>query len=111
MSQPGYMTLPDEGVKHDGDKLPWHLIPWDALQEVVKVLQFGERKYAARNWEKGMAWHRLIRAAIGHTIEFARGRNKDPESNLHPLAHAACCILFLIAYDVRGVGTDDRAKV
>jgi hypothetical protein len=98
-----------EGVKHDDGKLPWHLLPFDALEEVVKVLQFGAKKYAPRNWEKGMAWHRLIRAALGHVISFARGQDKDPETGLSHLAHAGCCVLFLLAYTLRRVGTDDRA--
>ncbi|HKE56465.1 MAG TPA: dATP/dGTP diphosphohydrolase domain-containing protein [Pyrinomonadaceae bacterium] len=48
------------GVKKDLGKLRWSLLPWDALEEVVKVLMFGASKYADRNWEKGMDWDRVF---------------------------------------------------
>jgi hypothetical protein len=33
---------------------------------------------------------------------------RDHESGRSHLAHAACCVLFLLAYERRKVGTDDR---
>jgi hypothetical protein len=101
-------TPPTEGRKDDDGKLPWHLLPFDALEEVAKVLRFGAKKYAPRNWEKGMAWHRLARGALGHVISWFGGQDNDEESGLSHLAHAACCVLFLLAYTLRKVGTDDR---
>ena len=66
------------GVKFDQEKLPWHLTPWDALRAIVKVLAFGAKKYGDRNWEAGMDWHRLHRAAIGHLIDWWEGEPADP---------------------------------
>jgi hypothetical protein len=34
-----------EGVKHDGDKPRWDLLPFDALDEVAGVLRYGAKKY------------------------------------------------------------------
>lgn len=95
-------------VKHDTDKLPWHLTPWDALRAIVTVLAFGAKKYGDRNWEKGMSYSRLHRAAIGHLIDWWETKEPDEETGYSHLWHAGCCILFLIAYELRGVGTDDR---
>lgn len=99
-----------EGVKADDGKLPWHLMPGDALEEIVKVLDFGQRKYAARNWEKGMAWHRPYSALMRHMWAWWRGEDKDQETGLSHLAHAGCCILFLLSFELRRTGTDDRPK-
>lgn len=85
-----------------------HLLPFDALEEVTKVLDFGQKKYSARNWEKGMHWSRLLRALLGHTFKWAQREKADPETGLSHLAHAACCALFLLAYEKRQAGTDDR---
>ena len=101
----------DVGRKDDSDKLPWHLLPFDALEEVTKVLQFGAKKYEPRNWEKGMAWHRPFRAAINHLQHWWGGTKVDEETGLTPLAHAACEVLFLLAYELRQVGEDDRPGV
>jgi hypothetical protein len=105
---PNQGTTP-KGVKHDTGKLPYELLPWDAVEEVVKVLQFGAQKYAARNWEKGMSWSRIFGAIQRHGVAmFQRGENKDPETQLLHTAHLACEALFLLAYQLRKVGTDDR---
>ena len=99
-----------EGVKHDQGKLPWELLPWDAVRVVVEVLLFGKKKYAARNWESGISYSRLYAAAIRHlTAWFQEGEDVDPETGISHLAHASCCILFLLAFVVRGMEDwDDR---
>lgn len=59
------------GVKKDLGKRRWSLLPWDAVEEVVKVLEFGAQKYADRNWEKGMDWDRLFDASMRHKIDLS----------------------------------------
>lgn len=97
-----------EGVKLDAGKPRTDLLPGDALLEVSAVLDYGARKYAERNWEKGMAWGRLSGAALRHLWAWARGEDVDPESGHRHLAHFACCALMLLALTMRGVGADDR---
>lgn len=97
-----------EGRKDDGGKDPWDLLPWDAVRCIVRVLGFGARKYAPRNWEKGMAWSRCYSALMRHMTAWWEGERQDPETGMSHLWHAGCCILFLIAYELRGVGDDDR---
>jgi hypothetical protein len=97
-----------EGKKFDDEKLPWHLLPGDAIEEIVKVLDYGQKKYAPRNWEKGMAWNRPFAALMRHMWAWWRREEKDPETGLSHLAHAGCCILFLLSYTLRGVGEDNR---
>ena len=60
------MTL--EGKKFDDGKLPYDLLPGDAIEEIVKVLQFGAVKYGERNWEKGMKWNRPFAALMRHML-------------------------------------------
>ena len=97
------------GRKDDTGKDPWHLMPWDALTGVCKVLDFGAKKYSPRNWEKGMAWSRVYSAALRHLIAWSLGEKRDAETGYSHLWHAATCVLFLAAYEARRVGTDDRA--
>lgn len=105
------MTLEraDEPAKKwDGGKIPLQLLPTTALEEVAEVLDFGANKYGPHNWKAGMSWSRLIGACLRHIFRWMRGEKADPETGRHPLAHACCCLLFLIDYALRGVGTDDR---
>ena len=55
-----------KGVKFDVGKDPMELMSPLAMRETSKVLEFGARKYAKRNWEKGMEWGRLYGAAMRH---------------------------------------------
>ncbi len=97
-------------TKYDGDKVPVELLPSEALEEIAKVLAFGKKKYDAWNWAKGFKWTRLIGAAIRHLYAYQRGEDKDPESGLSHIAHAGCCILFLLQHDLSKLGEDDRYK-
>ena len=97
-------------VKFDTDKPSLDLLPFSALVEVGKVLSFGAAKYASNNWRSGngLAWSRLLAAAPGKQMPQSSGEDKDGETGLSHLAHAAACVLFLLAYSVDGGGRDDR---
>jgi hypothetical protein len=75
---------------------------------VARVLAFGASKYGERNWERGMKWGRPFAACMRHLWSWWRGEKADPETGMSHLWHAGCCIAFLIAYEARKVGTDDR---
>lgn len=99
-----------EGRKDDGSKPRYDLIPPELLEAVAHVLTFGAQKYSERNWEKGMKWGRPFAAMMRHMWAWWRGEKADPETGYSHLWHAACCIAFLVAYEERQVGTDDRHK-
>jgi len=101
------------GVKKDAGKLRWDLLPSDAAQAIVEVLTKGAEKYEDRNWEKGMCWSRPFAACMRHLWAWWRGEDKDPESGLDHLAHAGCCIMFMLAYTMReGMSIyDDRERL
>ncbi len=85
-------------VKYDSGKLKWSLLPLKAIAQVVSVLNMGAAKYGANNWKKGLDDfdNRYFDAAVRHIMAWKSGEEKDPESGLHHLAHAVCCLLFLI---------------
>jgi len=97
-----------EGKKFDQNKLPYHLLPPELLEGVATVLQFGAAKYAPRNWELGMSWSRPFAALMRHMWAWWRGEQTDPETGYSHLWHAGCCVAFLIAYEQRKIGADDR---
>ena len=97
-----------DGRKDDQGKEPWHLAPWDAFRAIVEVMRFGADKYAPRDWEGGMAWSRLFAALQRHLTAWWEGDGKDPETGMSHLWHAGCCVVFLIAFEIRHIGTDDR---
>lgn len=90
--------LATEGRKYDTGKPDYTLLPWDAVEEIVKVLDFGARKYARDNWKHvDGAKTRYLAAAFRHMAAHNRGETCDPETGLSHLAHAGCCVLFLLS--------------
>lgn len=97
-------------VRNDGGKNRVDLLPVKALEQVAKVLTAGLDKYPERNWEPGMAWSRCYASALRHLFAWWRGEDEDPQTGLSHLAHCACNILFLLEYEEKKRGTDDRPK-
>lgn len=85
------------GRKDDADKTDWSLMPWKELEDVANVLTYGAKKYAPDNW-KHVENHRdrYFSAAMRHVLARRAGELADPESGLPHLAHAVCCLLFLM---------------
>ncbi len=105
------MSDQDFGMKFstDGDKLDWSLMPWDAIQEVMMTMHYGAVKYEERNWEKGNSYNKYYSAAMRHMMAWHMGQDFDEgESECHHLAQAAFNLLALLAWQMRGVGEDDR---
>jgi Domain of unknown function (DUF5664) len=89
-----------EAVKADSGKPDWSLVPFEALEEIVKVLEFGKNKYGAYNFAsgEGLKYTRLLSAAMRHLFAFTRGEDKDPESGLSHIAHLGCNVIFLLYF-------------
>lgn len=104
------LSVPNEAIKHDTNKVPLELLSPIALTKIGEVLHFGAKKYASHNWRKGMVWSRLLGALLRHTLAYIGGQDKDPETGLSHLAHAGCCIMFLLEYEEKGLGEDDRYR-
>jgi len=89
------------GVKYDNGKPQWSLLPFRALTQVVEVLTYGAKKYAPDNWKKVPdARRRYIDAGFRHLTAYTTGETNDPETGKHHLAHAICCMLYLVAFDL-----------
>lgn len=79
-----------------------------SLLRLAEVAGFGARKYARLNYMNGFDWSLAFDAAQRHLLEFWNGTDRDPESGLPHLAHAAWQCLALLTFMERGLGADDR---
>jgi hypothetical protein len=97
---PHKFSYPTLGRKDDAGKNRWDLVPFRAFKQVVRVLTAGATKYSDNNWQKvPNPRKRYIAAAFRHITARIGGELNDPEDNLPHLAHAVCCLLFLLAFD------------
>ena len=99
------VAQPVTGIKFDSDKLEFSLLPKGVLQPILRVLGFGKKKYAADNWQRvDNARERYFNAIQRHLTSWWEGEKTDPETGENHLAHAACCILFLLWFDNQTTG-------
>jgi hypothetical protein len=107
-------SVNNTAIRYDQDKPDWSLIPMEALEEVVKVLEFGAKKYHRDNWRTGdgFRYSRVINSLLRHTYAWMRGEDLDPESGFSHLAHMGCNVLFLLYYNryKERFKNDDRYK-
>jgi len=91
----------EDGVKYDTGKPEWSLMPWNQLEDVVRVLMYGAAKYPEPdNWKRvPNARKRYKDAMHRHLIAVDSGEQRDRESGLPHLAHAICCGLFIMWFD------------
>jgi hypothetical protein len=100
MAEQLLQSKPQQGVKYDEDKLKWSLLPLRALKEVVAVLGFGAKKYAPDNWQRVPdASTRYVDAAFRHLTDWQLKERFDGETGKSHLAHAICCLLFLLWFE------------
>jgi len=90
-----------KALRFDTGKTNWSLMPFEAVEEINKVLEFGANKYAEWNFanDGGMNHSRIINSCLRHIFAYMRGQDLDPESGLSHLAHAGCNIIFLLYYN------------
>ncbi len=93
----------NSGRKDDRDKLRWSLVPWGQMTAVVRVLKFGADKYGEGNWKNLSDFRtRYFDAALRHLMAWNEGESVDPDTGESHLAHAVCCLLFLMWKDATG---------
>lgn len=94
-----------EGTKYDQGKVRMDLVPWNVVREIAKVLTFGAGKYGDYNWQgldepKDQA--RVFAALHRHLTAWWEGEAADEETGLSHLAHAGCCLFFLLWFELSG---------
>lgn len=97
-----------QGVKYDGGKLRFDLIPVWPLEELALVFTVGAQKYADRNWEKGLKWSRVYSALQRHLTAFWGGEEVDEETELFHVAQAAWGCFVLLEFMQTHRELDDR---
>ena len=86
------------------------LIPKSMLSALGMVYTKGAVKYSDRNWEKGMAYSRIIGPAYRHFMKWLMGERLDSELGTHHLAHAIFNLAALIEYESTHPEKDDRDR-
>lgn len=91
-----------DGLKFDGGKLRWDLLPLDVVEKLVEIYEFGANKYGENNWRNLQNGYKRCRAALfRHLTAYDKGEHVDSESGKSHLAHAAWNALSMVYFAER----------
>jgi hypothetical protein len=103
------------GLRYNAGKNRIELIPPEWVWALGDVTTQGSKKYAERNWERGMDWSNMVGCMERHLLKFMSGERYDGSkfdikagtTGCHHLAMVAWNALALMSYDLRGVGNNN----
>lgn len=98
-----------EKAKHfDTGKPDLSQLPYASLAAIAEVFMYGATKYGKANYERGFESWKLVASALRHIYKYQAGEDKDDESGLSHLAHAATNLIMLMHTIALGTNIDTR---
>lgn len=91
----GTFMVEEQAERFNEGKPQYSLLDLKCLEPGVRVLQFGNKKYARDNWKKGMNVTEILDSLLRHIAALISGELIDPESGLPHIGHIQCNALFL----------------
>jgi len=85
----------EHGLRYNEGKERWSLVDFEALKPMVKVLEFGAKKYDDHNWKKGLKTTEICESLLRHLTAYLNGENNDKETNISHVGHILCNAMFL----------------
>lgn len=84
----------------------------DSILKLGELYEIGAKKYAARNWEKGMDWGRCFSALTRHLLKFIRGEKNDEVDGQHHLTSVVWNAIALLHFseNLERYGSFDSRK-
>jgi len=83
------------GERFNEGKLKWSMVDFKSLEPMVRVLEFGAKKYSVDNWKKGLDPKEVLESLLRHAFAISDGEEFDPESGLSHIGHIQCNAMFL----------------
>jgi hypothetical protein len=91
-----------EAIRYNEGKPQISLVPPELIIGVAEVMMFGAKKYSRDNWKKGLSYEDCYDSCQRHLLAFINGEERDEESGLPHLAHAATNIAFMLYFKKYG---------
>ncbi len=86
-----------EALRYNAGKPDWSLVEFAGLEEMVRVLEMGAKKYARGNWKNGngLSFNECMSSLLRHAHAWLAGEDVDPESGRSHIGHIQCNAMFL----------------
>lgn len=81
--------------RKNDDKLCYSLVDVESIEGLIRVLEFGAKKYSPNNWQKGLTYTSIYDSLMRHMTAIMKGEDIDPKSGLPHIDHVGCNWMFL----------------
>ena len=89
----------------DEERGYYELLPPEPIRRLAVHYERGAKKYAPRNWEKGLPWSRCIRSLLRHAFQWLAGDRSEDH-----LAAVCWNAFALMEYEKSYPDGDDLSK-
>ena len=72
----------------------WGLVHFESLVPMIRVLEFGAKKYSPENWKKGLDLREILESMQRHLAALMDGEEIDKESGISHMGHIQCNAMF-----------------
>ena len=87
-------TIKKQGDRFNDGKPKWSLVHYGSLVLMIRVLEFGAKKYSAENWKKGLDLKEILESMQRHLAAMMDGEEIDNESGIDHMGHIMCNAMF-----------------
>ena len=84
----------DKALRFNSGKPKWSYVHFKSLEPLVRVMEYGAKKYAPRNWQKHMELKEIMDSMIRHVAALVDGEEIDPESGISHIGHIMANAMF-----------------
>jgi hypothetical protein len=92
------MSGTTRGPKEMAGKLHWEYFPFNEAKDVVRVFEYGVKKYGSPfTYRAGIPEPELLAAIVRHAVAMLNGNSIDEESGLPHAAHICANGLMLMS--------------
>ena len=84
----------EKALRYNEGKPQWSLVHFKSLEPMVRVLEFGAKKYARKNWQKPLDPDEILESMQRHLAALFDGEEFDSESGISHMGHIQCNAMF-----------------
>ncbi len=84
----------DKALRFNEGKPKWTLVHFESMVPLVRILEYGAKKYAPYNWKKPMSRSDILDSMQRHMAKLIDGDENDEESGLPHIGHIMANAMF-----------------
>lgn len=88
------MEEQQKALRYNEGKLKWSYVHYASLEPMIRVMEFGAKKYAPKNWQNPMNTTDILESMQRHLAALMDGEEFDKESGLPHMGHIQANAMF-----------------